>query len=127
MDEIERVLHRSVIDKDGDVGVFVFYPGDEGGAFGRGCEVAATVNDAGQRLFGEVAGAGDDAGAVVLELGDKRRADAGSAAGDEDGFSVKHLFLPFAARFSPYEVNLKSFSRIFYIRSFANFKFVSPD
>ena len=89
MDEIERVLHRSVIDKDGDVGVFVFYPGDEGGAFGRGCEVAATVNDAGQRLFGEVAGAGDDAGAVVLELGDKRRADAGSAAGDEDFLFVE--------------------------------------
>ena len=89
MDEIERVLYRSVIDKDGDVGVFVFYPGDEGGAFGRGCEVAATVNDAGQRLFGEVAGAGDDAGAVVLELGDKRRADAGSVAGDEDFLFVE--------------------------------------
>ena len=89
MDEIERVLHRSVIDKDGDVGVFVFYPGDEGGALGRNCEVAATVNDAGQRLFGEVAGAGDDAGAVVLELGDECRADAGSAAGDEDFLFVE--------------------------------------
>ena len=76
MEEIERGLQRGVIDKDGGVGVFVLYPGDEGGAFGRNCKVAATVNDAGQRLFGEVAGAGDDVGAVVLQLGDERRANA---------------------------------------------------
>ena len=89
MEEIERGLQRGVIDKGGGVGVFVFYPGDEGGAFGRNCKVAATINDAGQRLFGEVAGAGDDAGAVVLQLGDECRANAGSAAGDEDFLFVE--------------------------------------